>query len=80
MDVFTGDFYQCDHSNQNLMVSKNFYSRPYKIEAMEVRMIMDAKATTVAYADKKSKKAKPLQWFMLVKGLPFNHQNYYMAV
>ena len=43
-------------------------------------MIMGAKATTVAYADKKSKKAKPLQWFMLVKGLPFNHQNYHMAL
>ena len=43
MDSFTGDFCQCDHSNQNLMVS----------EAMGVCMIMGTKATTVAYADKK---------------------------
>ena len=44
-------------------------------------MIMGAKATTVAYADKKSKNAKAsTAVYILVKGLPFNHQNYYMAV
>ena len=43
MDAFNGDFCQCDHSIQNLMVSivtyKNFYSRPYKIETMGVCLV-----------------------------------------
>ena len=43
MDVFIRDVCQCDHSNQNLMVSnniKNYYSRPYKIEAMRISLVV----------------------------------------
>ena len=65
MDAFIRDFCRCDHSKQNLMVSKNFYSRPYRIESMGVYLVtggkshysglcsfgaQDVKATILAYA------------------------------
>ena len=68
MDAFIGDFCQCDHSTQNLMVSniniiyKNFYSRPYRIETMEFVWLRVVKATIVAYAFSVRKMLKPLPY------------------
>ena len=39
MDAFIGDVCRCDHSNQNLMVSKKVYSRPYNIETVLVCLV-----------------------------------------
>ena len=70
MDAFIRDFCRWDHSVHNLMVSnniyKNFYSRPYRIDTMEVCLVTGGKnhysgltcdlgaimhyTTTVAYA------------------------------
>ena len=45
MDAFIGDFCRCDHSKQNLlMVSKNFYSRPYRINTMGVCFVTGGKS------------------------------------
>ena len=44
LPAFTGDFWRCDHSIRNLIIYKNFYSRPYKIETMGVCLVTGGKS------------------------------------